>query len=83
MAREWRDTNGASGLPVIDLGHVLRVPRKALEDLIGTQIERDGRVIIPLPHPSGASTWPNRPGNAARIKQALRLIDRQRRALGL
>ena len=38
MAREWRDTNGASGLPVIDLGSVLRVPREPLEALIGGPI---------------------------------------------
>lgn len=38
MAREWRETDGRSGLPVIDLGHVLRVPRQALEDLIGTEL---------------------------------------------
>ncbi len=38
MAREWRDTGGRSGLPVIDLGHVLRVPRQALEDLIGVEL---------------------------------------------
>jgi hypothetical protein len=35
MAREWRETEGRSGLPVIDLGHVLRVPRRALEELVG------------------------------------------------
>lgn len=57
-------------------------PPWKLEDLIGTQAERDGRVIIPLPHPSGASTWPNKPENAARIKRALRLIRAQRVALG-
>ncbi|MGA9596663.1 MAG: helix-turn-helix domain-containing protein [Acidimicrobiia bacterium] len=38
MAREWRETDGRSGLPVIDLGHVLRVPRRALEDLIGAEL---------------------------------------------
>ncbi len=38
MAREWRETDGRSGLPVIDLGHVLRVPRRALEDLIGADL---------------------------------------------
>ncbi len=54
-----------------------------LEKIIGTQIERDGRVIIPLPHPSGASTWYNRPENQARVKKAIRLISRQREALGL
>ena len=38
MTREWRETNGRSGLPVIDLGNVLRVPRKAIEDLIGVNL---------------------------------------------
>lgn len=38
MAHEWRDTNGASGLPVIDLGSVLRVPREPLEAMIGGPI---------------------------------------------
>ena len=38
MARQWRETEGRSGLPVIDLGHVLRVPRQALEELIGADL---------------------------------------------
>jgi hypothetical protein len=38
MAREWRETDGRSGLPVIDLGHVLRVPRHALEEMVGVQL---------------------------------------------
>ena len=54
-----------------------------LENIIGTQIERDGRVIIPLPHPSGASTWPQKLENQARLKKAIRLIGKQREALGL
>ncbi len=58
-------------------------PGRALEDIIGTALKRDGRVIIPLPHPSGASAWPNLPGNAARIKKAIALIARERRRLGL
>lgn len=37
MAREWRETDGQSGLPVIDLGHVLRVPRRALEEMVGAE----------------------------------------------
>jgi len=47
MAREWRETDGRSGLPVVDLGHVLRVPRRALEELIGAEladVERPSRV---------------------------------------
>lgn len=38
MASEWRRTEGASGLPVLDFGHVLRVPRHALEQLVGAEL---------------------------------------------
>ena len=34
LARQWRTSNGASGLPVIELGRTLRVPRHALLALI-------------------------------------------------
>lgn len=38
MTQEWRATNGASGLPVVDLGHALRVVRRDLERMLGTEI---------------------------------------------
>ena len=38
MTREWRETGGRSGLPVVDFGNVLRVPRRALEALIGAEL---------------------------------------------
>jgi hypothetical protein len=41
MAREWRNTGGRSGLPVIDFGHILRVPRRALEEMIGAELTAD------------------------------------------
>jgi uracil-DNA glycosylase len=56
---------------------------RPLEAIIGTRIERHKRVIVPLPHPSGASTWPHKPENAALIKKAIRLIRIEREALGL
>jgi len=34
LAREWRATGGRSGLPVLELGRSLRVPRVALERLL-------------------------------------------------
>ena len=34
LAREWRSTNGASGLPVLELGRTLRVPRLALQRML-------------------------------------------------
>ena len=35
LARQWRQTGGQEGLPVITLGKTLRVPRAALEKLCG------------------------------------------------
>lgn len=43
MTREWRATDGRSGLPCVDFGHVLRVPRHALEELIGAHLDDDDR----------------------------------------
>jgi uracil-DNA glycosylase len=48
------------------LGEKLR-----LDEAIGRVFQVDGRHVLPLPHPSGASLWPNKPENQARIDQAL------------
>jgi len=45
-----------------------------LTALIGERFERDGAVVIPLPHPSGASSWPHQPGNRERLERALAAI---------
>ncbi|MGW8319377.1 MAG: uracil-DNA glycosylase family protein [Candidatus Promineifilaceae bacterium] len=42
-----------------------------------------GRWIVPLPHPSGASTWPNLPGNRALIERAIGLLAEIRQAWDL
>lgn len=33
-----------------------------------------GRFVVPLPHPSGASLWPNKPANKALIDQAVAIL---------
>jgi len=33
-----------------------------------------GRFVVPLPHPSGASLWPNKPANQALINQAITIL---------
>lgn len=38
-------------------------------------------LLIPLPHPSGASRWLNEPANRARLDRALRLLARSWQAL--
>ena len=34
LARRWRATGGAEGIPCIELGRTLRVPRRAFEDFL-------------------------------------------------
>jgi uracil-DNA glycosylase len=45
-----------------------------LTECIGLRFERDGVPVIPLPHPSGASSWPNLPANRERLATALALV---------
>lgn len=52
MAREWRATDGRSGLPVIDFGNVLRVPRRQLEAMLGgsvgpVDVAGEGSGVVP------------------------------------
>ena len=45
-------------------------------------LPREGRWIVPLPHPSGASLWPNRPANRVLIGQAIGILTALRAAYG-
>jgi uracil-DNA glycosylase len=45
-----------------------------LAERIGFSFERDGRLYVPLPHSSGASTWLNSPENRERLAQAIRRL---------
>jgi uracil-DNA glycosylase family 4 len=47
---------------------------RSLAECIGTSFEREGAVVVPLPHPSGVSRWLNVPANRARLDEALGLI---------
>ena len=48
-----------------------------LDEAVGRIFELDGLLILPLPHPSGVSLWPNQPGNQERLQQALSLLREQ------
>ena len=54
-----------------------------LADAVGEEIGRDGITYVPLPHPSGASTWLNRPENKKRLDLALGLLGGRMAALRL
>ena len=51
--------------------------KSPLSEIIGSQKCVDGRWIIPLPHPSGASRWHQLEQNRARIRKAIDLIREQ------
>lgn len=46
LAREWRATEGRSGLPCVKLGRCLRVPRLALKQMLedASRTSGNGRV---------------------------------------
>ena len=52
-------------------------PESSLEEIIGTQKLVDGRWIVPLPHPSGASRWHQIEANRMRVSQAVHLLKEQ------
>lgn len=56
LARKWIDSGGVEGLPAIRLGRCLRVPRSALERLLGGDLqdslaESDKAAVIPIDRP--------------------------------
>jgi uracil-DNA glycosylase family 4 len=58
--------------------------RFKLVDVVGTsRQDKQGRKIVPLPHPSGASLWLNRPAHQARVTQALEILRPLREELDL
>ena len=52
-----------------------------MTDQIGGRFERDGRILVPLPHPSGASQWFNVPENKVRLARALEILAALREEL--
>ncbi|MEO8564045.1 MAG: uracil-DNA glycosylase family protein [bacterium] len=59
---------------------------RSLTDLVGSEhdftYEGMKAVLVPLPHPSGASSWIHQEGNRALLERALDLIGARLRATG-
>ncbi len=45
-----------------------------LEEAIGTYLEREGKLFLPLPHPSGISRWLNDPEHLKLHQRALEIL---------
>jgi uracil-DNA glycosylase len=56
---------------------------KSISECVGVRYEQDGYVAIPLPHPSGASSWLNDRANRARVADAVEVIHAELGRLGL
>jgi uracil-DNA glycosylase len=48
-----------------------------LTECIGCRFEHEGVPVVPLPHPSGASSWPNVPANRVKLDAALALVSEE------
>jgi uracil-DNA glycosylase len=56
---------------------------KSVSECVGLRYELDDAVAIPLPHPSGASSWLNAPSNRQRVTAALALVREELERLAL
>ena len=79
--------NFDDALPVSVIGERLSVNGKPIADngLPNTDhgLPTKGRLVVPLPHPSGASLWPNKPANKALIAKAIQILHTVRSAWNL
>ena len=69
-------------IPIGRLAINLFYPKKLkLQEIIGTQVDVQGRWVIPLPHSSGASRWHQSEENRRLIDKAILLINGHRERL--
>jgi uracil-DNA glycosylase len=79
LCERWRDEELRLLKPVLivtvgGLASRRLIGVRSVSESVGVRYELDGVVAIPLPHPSGASSWLNLPENRARVADAVRLI---------
>jgi len=87
LCRFWRDWELELMRPrliVVVGGLALRslLGLTQLTDSIGRLYDREGVPVIPLPHPSGASSWPNVPANRKKLDAALALVHGELAGIG-
>ena len=87
LCERWRDAELALLRPrlIVTVGGLALRRMLGLAELtpaIGERFERDDATVVPLPHPSGASSWPNVPANRVRLERALALVHNELARLG-
>jgi hypothetical protein len=64
LAREWRATDGRSGLPVIDFGDLLRVPGPAIRRMLGVGLRADMPAVTKKPGEPAPVSPPEPPASS-------------------
>ena len=62
-------------LPVGGMAITAFLGPQRLEDVIGEAFERNGALLVPLPHPSGVSRWLNDPAHQQLLIRALERLS--------
>jgi uracil-DNA glycosylase len=47
---------------------------RSVSESVGRRYEAHGAIVVPLPHPSGASSWLNDPRNRTRVAEAVAVV---------
>jgi uracil-DNA glycosylase len=79
LASELRIIRPALIIPVGRLAIDVLIGARPLDEVIGREFSSDassGAVLVPLPHPSGASSWIHAPGHGELLDRALERIGR-------
>jgi uracil-DNA glycosylase len=79
LCEHWRDRElellrPALIVPVGGLAIRRLLGRSGLAGCVGCRFELNGAAVVPLPHPSGASSWLNAAENRALVATAVELI---------
>jgi uracil-DNA glycosylase len=79
LCRRWREAELTILRPslIVTVGGLAARELLGLErvtDFVGSSYDLAGALVVPLPHPSGASGWLNAPANKARLADALTLV---------
>lgn len=77
LLREFELLRPAVVVPVGGLAIRELLGTTRLSEAVGETVTHDGLVYVPLPHPSGASTWLNAPENKERLARALTALKEQ------
>jgi uracil-DNA glycosylase len=70
-------------LPIGSMAIEYFLGRGSLDQMVGTVADVNGRLVLPLPHPSGVSRWLNDPAHQQLVEQALARLAELRLDLSL